>query len=66
MLLNPRPEDELMAVVIHPFLKNGVEARAYQIRSLKNALSSSCLMVMPTGFGKTAVEWMVMAEFIRL
>ena len=65
MLLNPRPEDELMAVVIHPFLKNGVEARAYQIRSLKNALSSSCLMVMPTGFGKT-VEWMVMAEFIRL
>ena len=23
-------------------------------------------MVMPTGFGKTAVEWMVMAEFIRL
>ena len=23
-------------------------------------------MVMPTGFGKTAVEWMVMAEFLRL
>ena len=66
MLLNPRPEDEPMAVVIHPFLRNGVEARAYQIRSLKNALSSSCLMVMPTGFGKTAVEWMVMAEFLRL
>ena len=54
-----------MPVVIHPFLKDGVEARAYQIRALKNALSSSCLMVMPTGFGKTAVEWMVMAEFLR-
>ena len=66
MLLNPRLEDGLMPVVIHPFLKNGVEARAYQIRALKNALSSSCLMVMPTGFGKTAVEWMVMAEFLRL
>ncbi len=66
MLLNPRLEDNTMPVVIHPFLKNGVEARAYQIRALKNALSSSCLMVMPTGFGKTAVEWMVMAEFLRL
>ena len=66
MLLNPRLEDYMMPVVIHPFLKNGVEARAYQIRALKNALSSSCLMVMPTGFGKTAVEWMVMAEFLRL
>ena len=66
MLLNPRLGDNMMPVVIHPFLKNGVEARAYQIRALKNALSSSCLMVMPTGFGKTAVEWMVMAEFLRL
>ena len=65
MLLNPRLEDNLMPVVIHPFLKDGVEARAYQIRALKHALSSSCLMVMPTGFGKTAVEWMVMAEFLR-
>ena len=63
--MNPRLEDNLMPVVIHPFLKDGVEARAYQIRALKNALSSSCLMVMPTGFGKTAVEWMVMAEFLR-
>ncbi len=65
MLLNPRLKGGLMPVVVHPFLNNGVEARAYQIRALKNALSSSCLMVMPTGFGKTAVEWMVMAEFLR-
>ena len=66
MLLNPRQEDNLMPTVMHPLLQDGVEARAYQIRALKNALSSSCLMVMPTGFGKTAVEWMVMAEFLRL
>ena len=66
MLLNPRQEDDLMPTVVHPLLQDGVEARAYQIRALKNALSSSCLMVMPTGFGKTAVEWMVMAEFLRL
>ena len=54
-----------MATVVHPFLNEGVEARAYQLRSLKKALSASTLMVMPTGFGKTAVEWMVMAEFLR-
>ena len=51
--------------VVHPFLRPGVEARAYQIRALQSALSSSTLMVMPTGFGKTAVEWMVMAEFLK-
>ena len=53
-----------MPHVLHPFLKDGVEARAYQIRSLKKALNSSTLMVMPTGFGKTAVQWMVMADFL--
>ncbi|MDG1551077.1 MAG: helicase-related protein [Candidatus Poseidoniaceae archaeon] len=53
-----------MATIIHPFLNDGVEARAYQIRSLRSALTSSSLMVMPTGFGKTAVEWMIMAEYL--
>ena len=55
-----------MPTMIHPLLQNGVEARGYQIRALKNALTSSCLMVMPTGFGKTAVQWMLMAETLRL
>ena len=64
ILLNPRPEVSDMPHVLHPFLKDGVEARAYQIRSLKKALNSSTLMVMPTGFGKTAVQWMVMADFL--
>ncbi|MED5319477.1 MAG: DEAD/DEAH box helicase, partial [Candidatus Thermoplasmatota archaeon] len=54
-----------MALVVHPFLKDGVEARGYQLRSLERILSFSSLMVMPTGFGKTAVEWMAMAEFLR-
>ena len=55
-----------MPTMIHPLLQDGVEARGYQVRALKNALTSSCLMVMPTGFGKTAVQWMLMAETLRL
>ena len=66
MLLNPRLETVDMAVVIHPFLKDGVSARAYQMMALRNALATSTLMIMPTGFGKTAVEWMAMAEALRL
>jgi len=54
-----------MAQVIHEFLREGVDARAYQLRSLERILSFSTLMVMPTGFGKTAVQWMAMAEFLR-
>ena len=54
-----------MAHVLHEFLREGVEARAYQLRSLERILSFSTLMVMPTGFGKTAVQWMAMAEFLR-
>ena len=54
-----------MAIVSHPFLSEGVEARGYQIGALKACLSASTLLVMPTGFGKTAVEWMAMAEFLR-
>ena len=66
MLLNPRLETLDMAVVVHPFLNDGVNARAYQMMALRNALAASTLMVMPTGFGKTAVEWMAMAEALRL
>ena len=54
-----------MAQVIHEFLREGVDARAYQLRSLERILTFSTLMVMPTGFGKTAVQWMAMAEFLR-
>ena len=52
-----------MATLLHPHIKGGIEARAYQLRAAKDALSSSTLMVMPTGFGKTAVEWLAMVEY---
>ena len=55
-----------MPTVNHPLLNEGIEARAYQLRSLERVLSASTLMVMPTGFGKTAVEWMAMAEYLRM
>ena len=65
ILLNPRQKVDFMPHVVHPLLSDGVEARGYQLRSLERILSFSSLMVMPTGFGKTAVEWMAMAEFLR-
>ena len=54
-----------MARIVHPLLTDEIEARAYQLESLKTALGGSTLMVMPTGFGKTAVQWMMMAEHLR-
>ncbi len=65
ILLNPRQKVDSMPQVVHPLLSDGVEARGYQLRSLERILSFSSLMVMPTGFGKTAVEWMTMADFLR-
>ena len=65
ILLNPSREVALMPHMVHPLLSDDVEARGYQLRSLERILSFSSLMVMPTGFGKTAVEWMAMAEFLR-
>ncbi len=54
-----------MPTLSHPFLQEGVEARAYQLICAKDAMSQSALMVLPTGFGKTAVQWMVMADELR-
>lgn len=54
-----------MAKIVHPLLTDEIEARAYQLESLKTALGGSTLMVMPTGFGKTAVQWMMMAEHLH-
>ncbi|MDP6869313.1 MAG: helicase-related protein [Candidatus Poseidoniaceae archaeon] len=52
-------------VLSHPNLKDGVEARAYQLIAAKEALSCSTLLVMPTGLGKTAVQWMAMAHYLN-
>ena len=49
--------------VSHAFLNEGVvEARAYQLEAVDEALTSSMLLVMPTAAGKTAVIWMAIAE----
>ena len=49
----------------HPRLNEGVEARAYQLLAAKQAISGSTLLVMPTGLGKTAVQWMAMANALE-
>ena len=49
----------------HPRLSEGVEARAYQLLAAKQAISGSTLLVMPTGLGKTAVQWMAMANALE-
>ena len=46
----------------HDMLNDGiVEARAYQLEAVDEALNSSMLLVMPTA-GKTAVIWMMISE----
>ena len=49
--------------VSHALLSEGlVEARAYQLEAVDEALTSSMLLVMPTAAGKTAVIWMTIAN----
>jgi len=51
--------------VVHPGLAPGVvEARAYQLQALDEAMSGSTLLVLPTAAGKTAVAWMAIVERI--
>ena len=50
---------------MHPGLVPGaVEARAYQLHALDDALSGSTLLVLPTAAGKTAVAWKAIGERI--
>ena len=46
-------------------IKGVVEARAYQLEAVDEALAGSMLLVLPTAAGKTAVAWMVIAETMR-
>ena len=53
-------------VVQHAGLVEGtVEARAYQLEAVDEALADSMLLVLPTAAGKTAVSWMLIAEIIH-
>lgn len=51
-----------MPVLHHPFLRDGIEARGYQIEATQACIRCSTLLVMPTGFGKTAVQWNCIAD----
>ena len=59
---------EIMEVSVPPHVRHAmlnddiVEARAYQLEAVDEALSSSMLLVMPTAAGKTAVIWMMISE----
>ncbi|HSA97555.1 MAG TPA: DEAD/DEAH box helicase, partial [Candidatus Nitrosotenuis sp.] len=49
----------------HRFIKpNIVEAREYQIALARQAASENCLVVLPTGLGKTTVALQVIAEYL--
>ncbi len=49
----------------HKFVKkNAIEYRDYQINLANQAKSENCLVVLPTGLGKTAVALQVIAEYL--
>ena len=53
-------------VVQHTELVDGsVQARAYQLEAVDEALAGSMLLVLPTAAGKTAVSWMLIAEILH-
>ena len=45
-------------------IDDAVEARAYQLEAVDEALTGSMLLVLPTAAGKTAVAWMLIAEML--
>ena len=56
-------EASVSPYVSHAMLSEGlVEARAYQLEAVDEALTTSMLLVMPTAAGKTAVIWMAIAK----
>ena len=44
--------------------KNTIEKRDYQINLANQAINENCIIVLPTGLGKTAVALQVIAEFL--
>ncbi len=49
----------------HKFIKkNTIEYRDYQINLANQAKAENCLVVLPTGLGKTAVALQVIAEYL--
>ncbi len=49
----------------HPLVKKlAIERREYQVNLAKQAISDNCLVVLPTGLGKTTVALQVIADFL--
>lgn len=44
--------------------KNVIEKRDYQVNLANQAINENCIVVLPTGLGKTAVALQVIAEFL--
>ena len=44
--------------------KNSVEKRDYQVNLAQQAILENCIVVLPTGLGKTAIALQVMAEYL--
>lgn len=55
----------LAEYISHRFIRPGiVEAREYQINLAEQAKNENCLIVLPTGLGKTTVALQVIAEYL--
>lgn len=49
----------------HPLVKkSSIEHREYQVNLARQAISDNCLVVLPTGLGKTTVALQVISEFL--
>jgi len=44
--------------------KNSIEKRDYQVNLATQAIKENCIVVLPTGLGKTAIALHVMAEYL--
>ncbi|MFB5616806.1 MAG: DEAD/DEAH box helicase family protein, partial [Nitrosopumilus sp.] len=43
---------------------NSIEKREYQINLANQAIEENCIVVLPTGLGKTAVALHVISEYL--
>ena len=44
--------------------KNAIEKREYQVNLANQAIDENCIVVLPTGLGKTAIALQVIAEYL--